>query len=124
MKIRTTDDRRQRIRYRIRKRVSGTAERPRLAVFRSLSHIYVQAIDDATGRTVASASSGEGSLRDRFSGNVRGGNLGGAKALAGIIAERLKAKGISRVVFDRGGYLFHGRIRAVAEAAREAGLEF
>jgi large subunit ribosomal protein L18 len=124
MRIRTTDDRRQRIRYRIRKRVSGTAERPRLAVFRSLSHLYLQAIDDASGQTVASASSVESALRDRFSGAVRGGNIGGAKALGGVIAERLKAKGITRVIFDRGGYLYHGRVRAVAEAAREAGLEF
>jgi large subunit ribosomal protein L18 len=81
-------------------------------------------IDDMSGKTVASAASNEPSLKDTFSGKARGGNVEGAKALGKTIAERLKEKGITRVVFDRGGFLYHGRIRAVAEAAREAGLEF
>jgi large subunit ribosomal protein L18 len=124
MKIRTKRDRRLRIQLRQRKRITGTAERPRLAVFRSLSHIYAQVIDDLSGRTVASAGSTESSLKSMFSGDVRGGNRAGAEALGKVIADRLKEKGITRVVFDRGGNLYHGRIRAVADAARKAGLEF
>jgi large subunit ribosomal protein L18 len=124
MKIRTKKDRRERIQLRQRKRITGTSERPRLAVFRSGSHIYVQVIDDLSGRTVMSAGSTEPSLKTVFSGTVRGGNRAGAEALGKVIADRLKEKGITRVVFDRGGNLYHGRIRAVADAARKAGLEF
>jgi large subunit ribosomal protein L18 len=124
MKINTTKDRRTRIALRQRKRISGTVERPRLRVFRSVSHIYAQVIDDMTGTTLISAASTEPGLKDAFAGSIRGGNIAGAKALGKAIAERLMAKGIKRVVFDRGGFLYHGRIRAVAEAAREAGLEF
>jgi large subunit ribosomal protein L18 len=124
MKITTTKDRRKRISLRQRKRISGTAERPRLRVFRSVSHIYVQVIDDASGTTLASAASTEPALKGQAADGVRGGNVSGAKALGKTIAERLIARGIKRVVFDRGGYLYHGRIRAVADAAREAGLEF
>jgi large subunit ribosomal protein L18 len=124
MKIRTKKDRRVRIQMRQRKRISGTAERPRMAIFRSVAHIYAQVIDDMAGRTVAAASSTESGLEKVFSGTVRGGNKAGAEALGKVIAERLKEKGISRVVFDRGGNLYHGRIRAVAESARAAGLEF
>ena len=124
MRIRTKKDRRERIQFRQRKRISGTAERPRLAVFRSVAHIYAQVIDDRDGRTVVSAGSTEAALKSTFSGKVRGGNVAGAEAIGKIIAERLKEKGISRVVFDRGGNLYHGRIRAVADAARKAGLEF
>ncbi len=124
MKIRTKKDRRERIQLRQRKRITGTSERPRLAVFRSGSHIYVQVIDDLSGRTVMSAGSIEPSLKTVFSGTVRGGNRAGAEALGKVIADRLKEKGITRVVFDRGGNLYHGRIRAVADAARKAGLEF
>ena len=124
MKIRTKKDRIQRIRLRQRKRITGTAERPRLSVFRSVAHIYAQVIDDASGKTVASASSTEPSLKSTFSGKVRGGNRAGAEALGELIAGRLKEKGITHVVFDRGGNLYHGRIRAVADAARKAGLEF
>jgi large subunit ribosomal protein L18 len=124
MQIRTKKDRRERIRLRQRKRIHGTAERPRLAVFRSVSHIYVQVIDDFAGRTIAAAGSTEASLKATFSGTVRGGNRAGAEALGQVIAERLKEKGITRVVFDRGGNLYHGRVRAVADAARKAGLEF
>ena len=124
MKITTKQERRNRIRKRLRKRTRGTAERPRLSVFRSLLHVYVQAVDDTKGRTVASASSVEPSVKASLAGKARGGNLGGAQAIGRTIAERLIAKGIKTVVFDRGGYLYHGRVRAVAEAAREAGLEF
>ncbi|GMV20866.1 MAG: 50S ribosomal protein L18 [Vicinamibacterales bacterium] len=124
MKIRTKKDRRERVRLRQRKRISGTAERPRLAVFRSVTHIYTQVIDDLAGRTIAAAASTEPGLKGTFSGDVRGGNKAGAEAIGKVIAERLKEKGITRVVFDRGGYLYHGRVRAVAEAARAAGLEF
>jgi large subunit ribosomal protein L18 len=123
MKIRTKKDRRQRIHLRQRKRIRGTADRPRLAVFRSLSHIYAQVIDDTAGRTIVAAASTEPGLKAVFSGKIRGGNAAGAEALGQVIAERLQAKGIRRVVFDRGGNLYHGRIRAVAESARKAGLE-
>ena len=121
MKIKTTKDRRKRISLRQRKRITGTAERPRLRVFRSVSHIYAQVIDDMNGTTIASAASTEPAFKAQAG---RGGTQAGAQALGKTIAERLIAKGIKRVVFDRGGYLYHGRIRAVAEAAREAGLEF
>ena len=124
MKIKTTKDRRTRIGLRQRKRINGTAERPRLRIYRSVSHIYAQVIDDLAGTTVASAASTEPTLKTTYSGVTRGGNVEGAKALGRTIAERLIAKGIKRVVFDRGGFLYHGRIKAVAEAAREAGLEF
>jgi large subunit ribosomal protein L18 len=124
MKINTTKDRRRRIALRQRKRIAGSSERPRLRVFRSVSHIYAQVIDDMTGTTVAAAASTEPALKGTFEGTIKGGNVAGAKALGKTIAERLLEKGIKRVVFDRGGFLYHGRIRAVAEAAREAGLEF
>ncbi len=124
MKITTNKDRRVRIGLRQRKRIAGTAARPRLRVFRSVSHIYAQVIDDLTGTTVASAATTEPGLKGTFDGALRGGNVAGAKALGKAIAERLIAKGITRVVFDRGGFLYHGRVKAVAEAAREAGLEF
>ena len=124
MKIRTKRDRRERIRMRQRKRIHGTAERPRMAIFRSVSHISAQVIDDLTGRTLVSASSVEPALKAVFTGKVRGGNKAGAEALGKVIADRLKEKGITRIVFDRGGNLYHGRIRAIAESARAAGLEF
>jgi large subunit ribosomal protein L18 len=124
MKINTKKDRRVRIGLRQRKRITGTAERPRLRVFRSVSHIYAQVIDDATGTTIVSASSTEPGLKGQLTGPARAGNRAGAQVLGKTIAERLIAKGIKRVVFDRGGFLYHGRVRAVAEAAREAGLEF
>ena len=124
MKINTKKDRRQRIMLRQRKRIAGTAERPRLRVFRSVSHIYVQVIDDMSGKTLVSAASTEPALKGQLTGPARAGNSAGAQMLGKAIAERLIAKGIKRVVFDRGGFLYHGRIRAVAEAAREAGLEF
>ena len=124
MRIKTREDRRQRIKFRIRKRVAGDQERPRLTVYRSLSHIYVQVVDDMTGKTLASAGTTEPDLKKGLSGKTRGGNVAGAKFVGKTIAERLIDKGIKKVVFDRNGYLYHGRIRAVADAAREAGLEF
>jgi len=124
MKIKTKQDRRHRIQLRTRKRLRGTGERPRLTVFRSVAHISVQAVDDAAGRTLASASSVEPAVRAGFADGATGGNVKGAKQVGTIIAERLAAKGITQVVFDRSGFLYHGRIKAVAEAARAAGLEF
>ena len=124
MRIETKEDRRQRIRFRIRKKVRGTAERPRLSVFRSVAHIYVQVIDDMAGRTVASASSVEPAVKGLMSEGARPGNRKGAELVGRAIAERLREQGISRIVFDRNGYLYHGRVRAVADAARQAGLEF
>jgi large subunit ribosomal protein L18 len=124
MKIKTKDDRRRRIQLRQRKRIAGTPERPRLTVFRSVSHIYAQVIDDLTGKTLAAASSVEPSVKGAFEKGVSGGNLKGAEAIGTAIAQRAIEKGIKRVVFDRSGFLYHGRIRAVADAARKAGLEF
>jgi large subunit ribosomal protein L18 len=109
---------RGRIRERIRGKVTGTSERPRLAVFRSLKSIYAQVIDDANGKTIVSASSLE---KDA---GAKGANAAAAKAVGALIAKKAKDKGITRVVFDRGGYLYHGNIKALADAARENGLEF
>jgi len=119
----TTKDKqlgRARRHHRIRKKVSGTAARPRLAVFRSNKHIVAQVIDDRAGRTLAAASTHEGDLR--ASGGT--GNKEAAAAVGRLVAERAKAAGITTVVFDRGGFVYHGRIAALADAAREAGLEF
>jgi len=124
MKIKTKDDRRVRIQLRQRKRISGSPERPRLSVFRSVAHIYAQVIDDRSGQTLVSASTLDPSLKGTFAKEVRGGNIKGAEAIGKAIAERSIEKGIKRVVFDRSGFLYHGRIRAVADAARKAGLEF
>jgi large subunit ribosomal protein L18 len=124
MRIKTKEDRRDRIKHRIRKRVAGRNERPRLTVFRSVAHMYVQVVDDASGRTIASASTVEPTVRGALAKNAKGGNIEGAKAIGKTIAERLLEKGVKRVVFDRNGFLYHGRVRAVAEAARTAGLEF
>jgi large subunit ribosomal protein L18 len=111
---------RQRVHDRIRKKMHGTSERPRLNVYRSLNHIYAQLIDDMQGVTIVAASSAEGKKAERRTG----GNLAASKVVGKNIAERAKAKGISKVVFDRGGYLYHGRIKALADAAREGGLQF
>jgi len=110
---------RDRIRKRIRSKVSGTAERPRLAIKKSLKHIYAQVIDDANGKTIAAAST-----RDKESGVKGGSNQAAAKAVGALIAKKAKDKGVKRVVFDRGGYQYHGNIKALADAARENGLEF
>jgi large subunit ribosomal protein L18 len=109
---------RGRIRERIRRNLAGTEQRPRMAIFKSQKYIYVQVIDDAAGKTLASASS-----KDADAG-VKGANAAAAKAVGALIAKRAKDKGITRVVFDRGGYLYHGNVKALADAARENGLEF
>jgi large subunit ribosomal protein L18 len=108
---------RQRIHARIRQKMAGTAERPRLNVYRSLNHIYAQVIDDQKGETLASASTMALKLKT-------GGNVAAAKEIGKAVAEQAVKQGIKKVVFDRGGYLYHGRIKALADAAREAGLEF
>ena len=109
---------RKRRHHRVRKKVAGTTERPRLAVFRSNKHISAQVIDDSTGRTVAAASTVEKDIRSGATGNI-----GAAKTVGRLVAERAKQAGVDRVVFDRGGFLYHGRVAALADAAREAGLE-
>jgi large subunit ribosomal protein L18 len=115
------DKTRRRIHQRLRQRLQGSGERPRLNVYRSLNHIYAQVIDDSTGKTLASASTTQGGKK----GEKRsGGNVASAKEVGKLIAQRAKEKGVKKVVFDRGGYLYHGRIKALADAAREAGLEF
>ena len=124
MKIKTKEDRRHRIQLRQRKRILGTAERPRLSVFRSVTHIYAQVIDDLHGRTLVAASTVDPALKGALPQGARGGNVKGAESVGKAIAERAVEKGIKRVVFDRCGFLYHGRIRAVADAARKAGLEF
>ena len=113
------DETRRRIHKRIREKMLGTAERPRLNVYRSLNHIYAQVIDDMAGKTLVSASTKEGKGAKKAAGNVAS-----AKEVGKIVAERAKAKGVTKVVFDRGGYIYHGRIKALADAAREAGLQF
>jgi large subunit ribosomal protein L18 len=108
---------RRRIHTRIREKLSGTAQRPRLNVYRSLNHIYAQVVDDQKGETLVSASSLALKLKS-------GGNVAAAKEIGKVVAEKAVAQGIKKVVFDRGGYLYHGRVKALADAAREAGLEF
>jgi large subunit ribosomal protein L18 len=109
---------RNRIHKRIRRKLRGTPEQPRLAVFRSVAHIYAQIIDDTKGSTLVAASSVDKGAR------TNGGNLAAAKSIGKVLAERAKEKGIAKVVFDRGGYPYHGRVKALADAARAAGLEF
>jgi large subunit ribosomal protein L18 len=115
------DAHRRRVHARVRTRLAGTPERPRLNVYRSVAHIYAQVIDDRNGRTVVSASSVDKETKKGLKG---GGNIASAKAVGKIIAERAKAAGVTQVVFDRGGYKYHGRVKALADAAREAGLKF
>jgi large subunit ribosomal protein L18 len=112
---------RRRVHDRVRTKVSGTTERPRLVVYRSIGHIYAQVIDDGSGNTLVSASSVDGETKKNLKG---GGNIAAAKVIGKAIAERAKAKGVEKVVFDRGGYKYHGRVKALADAAREAGLQF
>jgi large subunit ribosomal protein L18 len=111
---------RERRHARVRARVKGSPERPRLCVFRSVKHIYAQAIDDSSGRTLVCASSTELTKK----GQKATGNIATAKMIGALVAERLKEKGLEKVVFDRGGFLYHGRVKAVADAAREAGIKF
>ncbi|PYP86923.1 MAG: 50S ribosomal protein L18 [Blastocatellia bacterium AA13] len=119
MATKTRSEVRNAVHSRIRAKIKGSPERPRLAVFRSVKHIYVQVIDDSRGVTLISASTTEPTFKGRD-----GGNAATAKEIGKLIAERAKEKGITQVVFDRGGYIYHGRIRNLAEAAREAGLSF
>lgn len=118
-KIRTKQDARLRRKSRIRRKVNGTQEKPRLCVYRSLNHIYVQAIDDLSGKTLFAASSKD--VKGKSKGT---GNKDAAKLVGELIASKCKEKGIEAIVFDRGGYLYHGRVKALAEAARSAGLKF
>ncbi len=104
--------------------MTGTSQKPRLSVFRSVTHIYVQVIDDMSGQTIASASTVDPKVKGAMPKGVAGGNIKGAELIGKTIAERLKEKGIKKVVFDRNGFLYHGRVKAVADAARTAGLEF
>lgn len=115
------NDVRKRKHLRVRKKISGTSTRPRLCVFRSLSHIYAQVIDDTNSVTLASASTMDKEIKDKVSGT---GNVDAATEVGKLVAQRALAKGIETVVFDRGGYIYHGRVSALAEAAREAGLKF
>lgn len=118
------NENRQKRHTRVRKRVHGLPERPRLNVYRSSNNIYAQVIDDLAGRTLAAASSLDAGLREGKTSKSAGGNIEAAKAVGALIAERAKAAGLSKVVFDRGGYLYHGRVQALADAARENGLDF
>jgi len=115
-------ERRQRAHLRVRKRVRGDAERPRLSVYKSLRYIYAQVIDDDRGVTLAQASSADPALREQFSGSTAG--KAAAKLVGELVAARAKEHGVEKVVFDRGGYIYHGRVQALAEAAREKGLQF
>jgi large subunit ribosomal protein L18 len=119
MRVRTRQQARQRIKYRIRRKLSGTAERPRLCIYRSLNHIYAQVVDDGAGCTLVSASS----LEKDFSGK-KGQNKQAATEIGKLIAQRSKEKGIEQVVFDRNGFKYHGRVKTLADAAREGGLKF
>ncbi len=116
------NDTRQKVHSRIRKKMLGTEGRPRLNVYRSVNHIYAQVIDDSKGVTIVQASSLEAGKNGKK--HVTGGNIASAKSVGKMIAQRAKEKGVSKVVFDRGGYLYHGRVKALADAAREAGLQF
>jgi large subunit ribosomal protein L18 len=112
---------RRRIRHRIRKKIRGTAGRPRLAVFRSTKHIYAQAIDDGSGKTLAAASTRDGEVKSKVG---YGGNVAAATAVGELLAGRLKDAGVEQIVFDRGGYLYHGRVKALGDALRSGGVKF
>ena len=118
--------RRERAHQRVRVRVRGTAERPRLSIFKSVKYVYAQVIDDVRGVTLAQANSSDPEIRQRLtgSGSGSGSNKDAAKAVGDVVAERARAKGIEKVVFDRGGYVYHGNVKILADAAREKGLQF
>jgi len=120
-KLASRSDRRDKRRFRIRKQISGSADKPRLSVFRSAKHIYVQAIDDAAGRTLAAAATTDKAVAEHIKGYT--GNCAAAQAVGNAIAERLLKLGVQKAVFDRGGNRYHGRVKALAEAAREGGLK-
>ena len=122
MRVARRAESRRRRKKRVRRRVQGTSERPRLCVFRSAKHIYAQVIDDSTARTLLALSSLSKEIRTELQG--KGGNKEGAAVIGGSIAKRALEQGIKRVVFDRSGFLYHGRVKALAEAARQSGLEF
>jgi large subunit ribosomal protein L18 len=121
--MRRKRERRERAHLRVRSRVRGTAERPRLAVYKSLKYIYAQVIDDQQGNTLVAATSADPQIKSQLTGGSAA-TLAAAKLVGQAVAERAKAKGIGKVVFDRGGYIYHGNVKAVAEAAREKGLQF
>ena len=121
-RVRDKVRRRKRAHLRVRKSIQGTAERPRLSVYKSLRYVYAQVIDDKNGRTLAQANSGEADLKSGLEASA--GSVEAAKAVGETVAERAKAQGIEKVVFDRGGFIYHGKIKAVAEGAREKGLVF
>lgn len=121
MSTATRQEKRKRRHVRVRKKVVGTPEKPRLNVYKSLNHIYAQVIDDFAGTTLASASSNDKELKGKMK---TGGNIEAAKVVGGLIAKRAIEKGIKDIVFDRGGYIYHGRVKALADAAREGGLQF
>jgi len=121
VKIKTKEDVRKRLHERIRKKIHGTPARPRLAVFRSQAHIYAQVIDDDAGTTLCAASTLDKDLKEKA---AKGANVAAAKAVGQLIASRAKEKGVGAVVFDRGGFQYHGRVKALADAAREGGLKF
>jgi large subunit ribosomal protein L18 len=127
--MRQKRERRQRAHQRLRQRVRGTEERPRLSIYKSLKYIYAQVIDDSRGLTLAQASSADAEVKGGLSAGEDGktpgtGSQAAAKLVGAKVAERAKEKGIDKVVFDRGGYIYHGKVKAVAEAAREKGLQF
>jgi len=115
-------ERREKAHQRVRTRVRGTAERPRLSIYKSVKYVYAQVIDDERGVTLAQANSSDPEIRQRLTGS--GSNKDAAKAVGEVVAERAKAKGIEKVVFDRGGYIYHGNVKVLADAAREKGLQF
>jgi large subunit ribosomal protein L18 len=125
-KVGLREQARRRRQERVRKKIRGTPERPRLSVFKSAKHIYGQLIDDVHGHTLVAASSLSPAFRERVQSveQASGGNVSGAKILGELIAEQARAKGIAQIVFDRNGFLYHGRVKALAEGAREAGLQF
>lgn len=121
-KMKAKRERRERAHLRVRKRVRGNAERPRLSIYKSLRYIYAQVIDDDRGTTLAQANSSDPSIREQVGGST--GGKAAAKLVGELVAERAREKGVDKVVFDRGGYVYHGRVQALAEAAREKGLQF
>lgn len=121
-KVREKLKRRKRAHLRVRKRITGTADRPRLSVYKSLRYVYAQVIDDVAGRTLAQANSGEADLKSGLEASP--GSLEAAKAVGELVAERAKEQGVESVVFDRGGFIYHGKVKAVADGAREKGLVF
>lgn len=122
LRMKAKRERRERAHLRVRKRVRGSAERPRLSIYKSLRYIYAQVIDDDRGVTLAAANSADPAIREQIGGSTSG--KAAAKLVGELVAQRAKDKGVDKVVFDRGGYVYHGRVQALADAAREKGLQF